>query len=135
MASRKILIVDGQGGRIGKQLIEAVRAACPSDQILAVGTNSLATAAMLRANPDQATTGENAVVVACRSADVILGPVGLVIADALLGEITPAMAAAIGRSPARKILIPMSKCDITIVGTEGLSLQSLLDQAVAALTK
>jgi len=90
---------------------------------------------MLRANPDQAATGENAVVVACRSADVILGPVGLVIADALLGEITPAMAAAIGRSPARKILIPMSKCDITIVGTEGLSLQSLLDQAVAALTK
>lgn len=135
MASRKILIVDGQGGRIGKQLIEAVRAACPSDQILAVGTNSLATAAMLRANPDQAATGENAVVVACRSADVILGPVGLVIADALLGEITPTMAAAIGRSPARKILIPMSKCDITIVGTEGLSLQSLLDQAVAALTK
>lgn len=135
MASRKILIVDGQGGRIGKQLIEAVRAACPADQILAVGTNSLATAAMLRANPDQAATGENAVVVACRSADVILGPVGLVIADALLGEITPAMAAAIGRSSARKILIPMSKCDITIVGTEGLSLQSLLDQAVAALTK
>ena len=132
--TRKILIIDGQGGRIGKQLVEAVKAACPQDQVIAVGTNSMATAAMLRSGPDQAATGENAVITACRRADIILGPVGIVIADSLLGEITPAMAAAVGSSPARKILIPMSKCDVTIVGTESLSLQNLLDLAVAALS-
>ena len=132
--TRKILIIDGQGGRIGKQLVEAVKAACPQDQVIAVGTNSMATAAMLRSGPDQEATGENAVITACRRADIILGPVGIVIADSLLGEITPAMAAAVGSSPARKILIPMSKCDVTIVGTESLSLQNLLDLAVAALS-
>lgn len=135
MSPRKILIIDGQGGRIGRQLAEAVKAACPQDHITVIGTNSMATAAMLRSAPDQAATGENSVIVASRTADIIMGPVGIAMANSLLGEITPAMAAAVSSSPARKILIPMSKCDITIVGTETLSLQNLLDQAVSALAK
>ena len=129
-----ILVIDGQGGNIGRALVHEITEKLPDAELIAVGTNSIATASMLKAGARNAATGENAVLVACRRADVIAGPVGIVIADSLLGEITPAMAAAVGSSPARKILIPMSKCDVTIVGTESLSLQNLLDLAVAALS-
>jgi prephenate dehydrogenase len=95
-----VLIVDGQGGGIGRQLVEAVKAAGIPCFITAVGTNTTATAAMLKAGADQAATGENAVVVCSRDADVIAGPVGIAIADSLLGEITPKMALAIGQSRA-----------------------------------
>ena len=92
----KILVVDGQGGKLGRQLVERLIPACPEAEITAVGTNSLATSAMRKAGTVRAATGENAVVVNCRTADVIVGPIGIVIADALLGEITPAMAAGAG---------------------------------------
>ena len=133
MNTRKIVIIDGQGGRIGKQLIEAIKATYPSDEITAIGTNSLATSAMIKGGADHIATGENAVIVACRTADIIIGPVGIAIADSLLGEITPAMALAVGQSTARKLLIPMNKCETLIVGTSGLSLQNLIQQAVDAL--
>ena len=94
----KVLVIDGQGGGLGRQLVSALAAACPEAELTAVGTNSLAANAMLKAGASRAATGENAVVVNCRRADVIVGPIGIVIADALLGEITPAMAAAVCQS-------------------------------------
>ena len=84
-----VLVIDGQGGGLGRQLVAAISAACPEARLTAVGTNSLATSAMLKAGTVRAATGENAVVVNCRTADIIVGPIGIVIADALLGEITP----------------------------------------------
>lgn len=129
-STRRILVIDGQGGRIGRQLIEALLQRLPEARITAVGTNSAATASMLKGGAHQAATGENAVVVGCRRADVIAGPVGIVIADALLGEITPAMAAAVGRSEARKVLIPMERCDIQVAGVQPMTVSELLQRAV-----
>ncbi|NCE64558.1 DUF3842 family protein [Pseudoflavonifractor sp. 524-17] len=129
----RILVVDGQGGGLGRQLVAALKERCPATEILAVGTNSAATAAMLRAGADSAATGENAVKVCCARADVILGPMGIVIADAMLGEITPAMAAAVGQSPAKRILIPVSQCDTTVAGVPDLSMAKLVQSAVELL--
>ena len=117
----QILVIDGQGGRIGRELVTIARAVCPEATILAVGASATATAAMRKAGPDQAATGENAVRVACRRADVIVGPGGIVIADALWGEVTAAMANAVARSHARKILLPYNKCDVVVVGTQGMT--------------
>lgn len=128
-----ILIVDAQGGGIGRQLIAAVRQELPAVRILAVGANGTATAAMLKAGADRGATGENAVVAACRKADVILGPIGIVIADAMLGEITPAMAIAVAQSNAKRILIPFDHCDNLIVGVPETSMKQLIRQAVEAL--
>ena len=129
----EILVVDGQGGRIGQQLARAILARFPEAQVHGVGTNSMATAALIKGGAAQAATGENALKVACRTADVILGPVGIVIADALLGEISPAMAAAVGQSRARKILIPMNQCDILVAGVEDIPVSRLLERAVDQL--
>ena len=129
----EILVVDGQGGRIGQQLVRAVLARFPGAEVRGVGANSMATAALMKGGAAQAATGENALKVACRTADVILGPVGIVIADALLGEISPAMAAAVGQSRAKKILIPMNQCDILVAGVESLPVSRLLERAVDQL--
>ena len=112
----KILVIDGQGGGLGKQLVAALSAQCPQAQLTAVGTNSLATSAMRKAGAVRTATGENAVVVNCRHADIIVGPIGIVIADALLGEITPAMATAVCQSHATRVLIPVNHCENYIVG-------------------
>ena len=114
----KIVVIDGQGGRIGRQLVEAIRISLPDAELTAVGTNSVATANMLKGGAKNAATGENAVYVACRNADIITGPLGILSADSLHGEITPGMAMAVGKSDAVKILIPMSKCDTVVVGVE-----------------
>jgi len=111
-----VLVIDGQGGGLGRQLVSALAAACPEAELTAVGTNSLAANAMLKAGASRAATGENAVVVNCRRADVIVGPIGIVIADALLGEITPAMAAAVCQSGARRVLVPINHCENYVVG-------------------
>ena len=128
-----IMVMDGQGGRMGKSVVEQIRKRFPEDEILAIGTNSIATSAMLRAGADAAATGENSVLVACRTADVIVGPVGIVIADAMLGEITPAMARAVGQSLARRVLIPFETCNNIVVGAEGMSVSALLKKAVEAV--
>lgn len=128
-----ILVVDGQGGGLGRQLVSALRQACPTAHLTAVGTNSLATGIMLKAGAHQAATGENAVVVACRRADVIVGPVGIAIVDSLLGEITPAMALAVGQSMAKRVLIPVNLCDNFIVGVPDQSMGKLVQSAVAAV--
>lgn len=131
----RILVIDGQGGKIGKLLIEGVREKLPQAEITAIGTNSIATANMLKAGPDQAATGENPVIVSSRTADVIVGPIGIVIADALVGEITAEMAVAVGRSRAKKILIPLNKCDTVIPGVTPLSMSELVSQAIAQIGK
>ena len=112
----KVLVIDGQGGGLGRQLVSALAAACPEAELTAVGTNSLAANAMLKAGASRAATGENAVVVNCRRADIIVGPIGIVIADALLGEITPTMAAAVCQSGARRVLVPINHCENYVVG-------------------
>ena len=129
----KILVIDAQGGGIGRQLITVIKQQMPQAEITAVGTNSAATTAMLKAGADHAATGENAVTVGCRKADVIMGPIGIVIADSLFGEITPAMAMAIGQSAAKRILIPMNHCDNIIVGVPDLNVGKLVQQAVELL--
>ena len=112
----KVLVIDGQGGGLGRQLVSALAAACPEAELTAVGTNSLAANAMLKAGASRAATGENAVVVNCRHADIIVGPIGIVIADALLGEITPDMAAAVCQSGAKRVLVPINPCENYVVG-------------------
>ncbi len=107
-----ILVIDSQGGGMGRQLVSAVKERLPHAYVTAVGT----TAAMLRAGADVAATGENAVIVGCRRADVIVGPIGIVIADSLYGEVTPAMAVAVGQSRARRILIPVNHCENIVAG-------------------
>lgn len=130
-----ILIIDAQGGGIGKQLVLAVKKNMPDVSVTAVGTNSAATSAMIKAGADNAATGENAVVVNSKKADVIIGPVGIVIADALLGEITPLMATAVAQSPARRILIPINHCDNIVVGVDDLSVGKLLQDVIKELQK
>ncbi len=131
----KILIIDGQGGRLGKTLTERLRQALPEAELCAVGTNSIATAAMLKAGADEGATGENPVVVNCRDADVIVGPIGITVADALSGEITPRMAVAVGQSRAEKVLLPVNRCRNHIVGVADLSVTKLADEAVEHIRK
>lgn len=128
----KILVIDGQGGGLGRQLVAAIRKELPDAELTAVGTNSAATEAMRKAGAERAATGENAVLVACRRADAIVGPVGIVIADALLGEITPAMACAVGQSAARRILIPTNRCGSRVVGAHG-GMSAMLQEVIDAL--
>ena len=112
-----ILVIDGQGGRLGRKLVESIRESCPDAVITAVGTNSIATQNMMNSNcADRLATGENAVIVACRSAQIIVGPLGIATADAMLGEISPAMANAVASSPAQRVLIPLNLCDTYVAG-------------------
>ena len=129
----KIMVIDGQGGNIGKQLVKSIKEQFPDVYVRAIGTNSTATANMLKAGADEAATGENAVIVASRTADVIVGPVGIVIPDALLGEVTLQMATAIGGSKAQKVLIPMNRCDVLIAGVRERTTSQLIDDALKML--
>lgn len=130
-----ILIIDGQSGRMGAQLIEGLRKAGlgPEHGITAIGTNALATGAMLKAGADQAATGENPVLVQCKKADIIAGPLGIVLADALLGEITPRMAQAVGQSDARRVLLPVTQCRTAVAGTLNKTRAQLTEEAVALI--
>ena len=132
---KKILIIDGQGGMLGKQLVENIKQRLPQAEITAVGANIAATGSMLKAGADNAATGENAVAVCARTADIIAGPVGIAIADSLLGEITPRMAEAVGQSTASKVLIPVNRCSSIIVGTGGKKTSELLAEAVDTIER
>lgn len=129
----KILVIDGQGGRIGKMLVEKIRQDFPSLGLIALGTNSIATSTMLRAGAEEGATGENPVVHNAKSADIIIGPIGIVLANSLLGEITPAMATAVAQSSAQKILIPMNRCKATIAGVQEAPLSEYIRIAVEQL--
>ena len=125
-----ILIIDGQGGNLGKTLTKRLKEIMPQADITAVGTNSTATENMLKGGADRAATGENAVVVNARRAKVIAGPPGIVIADALLGEVTPAMATAVGQSDAVRVLVPMNRCETLVAGVGEKPMAELIDDAV-----
>lgn len=127
----KVLVIDGQGGQLGSQVVKELLVKYPDLQITAVGTNAVATAAMKKAGAMQAATGENPVVIACRKADIIIGPIGIVIADSLLGEVTPAMAVAVGQADAVRILIPMNRCENLVAGVSNLSTSGLIQDAVS----
>ena len=128
-----LLVIDGQGGQLGSQIIKAIRNKYNDAYIMAVGTNATATASMIKAGANQGATGENPVIVASRKADVIIGPIGIVIADALLGEITPEMAVSIGQSSATKILVPINKCENLVAGVPNLTTTALIDDTLNKL--
>jgi len=129
----KIAVIDGQGGRIGQMIVSAIKKEGLACTVRAIGTNSMATAAMLKAGADEGATGENPVIVACRQVNIIIGPLGLLVADGLLGEITPAMAAAIGQSEATKLLLPLNLCNNIVVGTQSMSVSNLISETVNTL--
>ena len=130
-----ILVIDGQGGKLGRKLLESIRKACPEAEITAVGTNSIATQNMLNSGcADHLATGENAVIVACRTAQIIVGPFGIATADALMGEISPAMANAVASSGAYRVLIPMNLCSTYVAGVSGSS-QAILEDAIEHIRK
>lgn len=118
----KIVVIDGQGGRLGKLLVEAVKERLPQAEVLAVGTNGIATATMQKAGADYVATGENPVVRGVMDADVVLGPLGIVVAHSILGEVTPRMAEAVGGCRGKKILIPMNSCGVSVAGTQVMGL-------------
>ncbi len=118
---------------MGRQLVASIRKEFPKAEITAAGTNSIATSNMLKAGADHAATGENAVVVGSRKADIIIGPVGIAIADSMYGEITPAMAAAVGQSDAKKLLIPMNQCNNVIVGVKNTSMSYMVEAVIEQL--
>lgn len=129
----QIVVIDGQGGKMGCMIIEEIRRSAIACDITAVGTNVLATSAMLKAGADRGATGENPVIVNCREADVIIGPIGVMAADSLLGEVTPAMAVAVGQSRAVKLLLPVNQCRNIVVGTQQMTLSQLAAETVVQL--
>ncbi|MBR4068712.1 MAG: DUF3842 family protein [Clostridia bacterium] len=126
----KILVIDGQGGGVGRSIVAALKAAMPHMPVLALGTNAQATAAMLKAGADQGATGEGAIRYQCKTADVIMGVTGILHANAMLGEITPGIAAAVSLSEAKKVLVPLDRCGLIIAGVEKQPLDSLIRKAV-----
>ncbi|MDD3704589.1 MAG: DUF3842 family protein [Clostridiaceae bacterium] len=126
-----IAVIDGQGGGIGKAIVERIRQKLEDNiEIVALGTNSLATSLMLKAGANEGATGENAIIHNACKVDIILGPIGIISANSLLGELTPLMAKAIAESPAKKILIPMSRCNVTVAGIETKTIPNYIDDAV-----
>lgn len=130
-----ILVIDGQGGRIGKLLVEQLSQKSEQIELVCVGTNSIATSTMMKAGATRGATGENAVVVNCRTADYIIGPLGIVIADSMLGEITPTMARAVGQSAADRLLIPLNLCGSMVVGMSPLGIKELVQRTMEELER
>ena len=139
-STRLVLVIDGQGGGMGSQLVKLLRPRLPADcELCCVGTNSLATSAMLKAGAARGATGENAVCYNAAQADLIAGPVGIIMANGIMGEVSPAMSASVSGARAHKVLIPSSTCGIHVAGSEGLRLDEYLhraaDLAVRLLTE
>ena len=130
-----ILVIDGQGGKIGSMVISLIKKTMPDQEVIAIGTNSIATAAMLKAGADKGASGENPVIVNTKKAHIIVGPLGIAVANAMLGEVTPKMAEAVGDSSAQKILIPTNNCNNYVAGTENLSLNELVLITVDKISK
>ena len=129
----KIVIFDGQGGGLGRALVERVTKELPNVEVIAVGTNALATAAMLKAGAAVGATGENAVVYNCGQADVIIGALGIGFANSMHGEISPAMACAVSESHAVKLLIPISKCSVSVIGVTEQTMAGYIAETMARL--
>lgn len=129
----KVVIIDGQGGRLGQLLAEAIVKEKIECELIAIGTNGIATSAMIKGGASAGATGENPVIVACRDADVIIGPIGILSADSLMGEVTPKMAVAIGQSSALKLLLPVSHCNNQVIGVQSLSMGDMVKETVERL--
>lgn len=129
----KVAIIDGQGGRLGQLLVDGIKKENLNCDIYAIGTNSIATSAMLKAGADYGATGENPVIVASRDADVIIGPIGIISADSLLGEVTPNMAVAVGQSRALKLLLPVSHCNNQVIGIKSITMNDMVKETVERL--
>ena len=125
-----IMVMDGQGGGVGRSLIEETHLNYPDAELVAVGTNAAATSNMMKGGTAVGATGENAVICNSRRADVIVGPIGIVMANAMLGEITPKMAEAVAASDAKILLIPMSRCNAQVMGVESRKLGDYIKEAV-----
>lgn len=131
----RIAVIDGQGGGVGKMVVEKLRGASDAYKIIALGTNALATAQMIKAGAHEGATGENAIVYNANRVDWIIGPFGIVMANAMLGELSPAMAKAIGESSAKKILIPINKCATTVVGVKDQPMSLMVEEAVGVIIR
>ena len=131
----KLVVIDGQGGGVGKSIVQALKRALPHQAVLALGTNAAATAAMLKAGADMGATGENAICHQCRTARVIVGVVGIMHANAMLGEISPAIAAAVSGSEGQKVLIPLDRCGLIIAGVPPQPLEAVIRDAAAKVAE
>lgn len=129
----EIAVIDGQGGGIGRILVEKIKASFPEAHVIALGTNSVATGQMLRAGADDGATGENAIIHNMKRIDIVAGVIGLLNANSMMGELTPAMAAAIGGSDAYKVLLPVNRCGIHVVSVESVPLVIHVEHAVDAI--
>lgn len=127
----KIAVIDGQGGGIGKAIVERLRSSFGNEmQILALGTNPLATALMLKAGANEGASGENAIIFNASKVDIIVGSIGIIAANSMLGELSPAMARAIAESSAKKVLLPANRCHIFIAGAKNEPLPHYIEDAV-----
>lgn len=129
----RIAVIDGQGGGIGRSIVEKIKAGVPNVEILALGTNSAATGQMLKAGADEGATGENAIVHNMNYVDVIVGVIGILNANSMMGELSPRMACAIGESRAFKVLLPVNRCNIHVVSVEEATLNVHIENAVVAI--
>ncbi|MPM82224.1 hypothetical protein SDC9_129285 [bioreactor metagenome] len=129
----KIAVVDGQGGGIGRSLIEKIRAQLKDVYIIALGTNSVATAQMIKGGANDGATGENAIIYNVKNVDIITGGVAIMAANSMHGELSPAIAVAVGSSDACKILLPLNRCNINVALTAADKLSDQLDSAVALM--
>ena len=126
----RIVFIDGMGGGLVAQVISQAAGRLPADtELIGLGTNALATAAMLKAGLKRVATGENAVCVTAQTADIIVGPIGIVLPNAMLGEVTPRMAEAVASSRARKLLLPVSQSHFEFIGVENKSIGVLVKEA------
>ena len=130
---QQICVIDGQGGGIGSVIIKKLNTAFYNAdvEITALGANAIATAQMLKARANRGASGENAIVRTVRQADIIIGPIGIIMAHAMMGEITPKIAEAIASCPAKKILLPLSQENVVIAGLNSLPLPKLIDSLLA----
>ena len=134
----KILVIDGQGGGVGKTLITFIRQSGIAAELMAAGTNAIATSNMMKAGADAGASGEGAVlynISCCEKTDVIVGPVGIILGNALHGEVSPAIASAVSQSPAMKILVPSNKCSLYMAGVEQKPLTEYIADAVRKIAE
>lgn len=132
----KIAVIDGMGGGIGSQAVERLKSLNNNDiEIIALGTNSQATANMLKSGAHEGATGENAIAWMCQKVDIIIGPLAIIAANSMMGEISPKISEAIASSSARKLLLPVSKCNIDVIGLESLQFKTIFNELTIKIKK